>query len=146
MILLSNKAKRPWARRFVFIIKGGNFMQENLLSYQQLVSVIASADVNVAHCAALGLAIDLYIIDHGKLEDDDKVADILNTFTQTSEIVYHDSYQFGRSDTVDTVEQKLLNLFQALRRHNFCATEIFEDDEYIGFKDHFGAVIKARKV
>ena len=121
-------------------------MIENLLSYQQMTSAIESADVNVAHCAALGLAIDLYIIDHGKLEVDDKVVDILNTFTQTSEIVYHDSYQFGKIDTVDTVEQKLLNLFQALRRHNFSAIEIIEDDEYIGFQDRFGVVLKARKV
>ena len=119
---------------------------ENLLSYQQMTSAIESVDVNVAHCAALGFAIDLYIIDHGKLEVDDKVVDILNTFTQTSKIVYHDSYQFGRADTVDTVEQKLLRLFQSLRRHYFCATEIFEDDEYIGFKDRFGIVLKARKV
>ena len=111
-----------------------------------MTSAIESADVNVAHCAALGLAIDLYIIDHGKLEVDDKVVDILNTFTQTSEIVYHDSYQFGKIDTVDTVEQKLLNLFQALRRHNFSAIEIIEDDEYIGFQDRFGVVLKARKV
>lgn len=121
-------------------------MIENLLSYQQMTSAIGSADVNVAHCAALGLAIDLYIIDHGKLEDDDKVADILNTFTQTSEIVYHDSYQFGRIDTVDTVEQKLLCLFQDLRRNSFRATKIIEDDEYIGFQDRFGSVLKARKV
>ena len=130
-------------------------MIENLLSYQQMTSAIESADVNVAHCAALGFAIDLYIIDHGKLEVDNKVIDILNIFTQTGEIVYHDSYQFGvyhdsyqfgRADTVDTVEQKLLQLFQALRRHNFCATEFFEDDEYIGFQERFGAVLKARKV
>lgn len=121
-------------------------MNKNLLSYQQLISSIESDDTNVAHCAALGFAIDLYIIDHGKLEVDDKVIDILNVFTQTSEIVYHDSYQFGKTDTVDTVEQKLLNLFQALRRHNFCATEIFEDDKYIGFQERFGTVLKARKV
>lgn len=121
-------------------------MIENLLSYQQMTSTIESADVNVAHCAALGFAIDLYIIDHGKLEVDDKLISILNTFTQTSKIEYHDSYVFGKTDTVDTVEQKLLNLFQALRRHNFCATEIFEDDEYIGFQDRFGVVLKARKV
>lgn len=119
---------------------------EKLLSYQQMTSAIKSADVNVAHCAALGFAIDLYIIDHGKLEVDDKVIDILNVFTQTSEIVYHDSYQFDRADTVDTVEQKLLNLFQALRRHNFCATTFFEDDEYIGFQERFDSVLKARKV
>lgn len=121
-------------------------MNKNLLSYQQLISSIESDDVNVAHCASLGLAIDLYIIDHGKLEVDNKVIDILNVFTQTSEIVYHDSYWFGRSDTVDDVEQKLLRLFQALRRNSFRAAEIFEDDEYIGFKDRFSVVLKARKV
>ena len=121
-------------------------MNKNLLSYQQLISSIESDDVNVAHCAALGFAIDLYIIDHGKLEVDNKLVSILNVFTQTSEIVYHDSYQFGRADTVDTVEQKLLNLYQALRRHNFCATTFFEDDEYIGFQERFGSVLKARKV
>lgn len=120
-------------------------MIEKLLSYQQMTSAIESADVNVAHCAALGLAIDLYIIDHGKLKSDNTV-DILDVFTQTSEIVYRESYLFAQDDTVDTVEQKLLNLFQALRRNNFCATEIFEDDEYIGFEDRFGAVLKARKV
>lgn len=121
---------------------------EKLLSYQQMTSAIAMTDVNVAHCAATGLAIDLYILDNCKFEaeDIDRVIDILNVFTQTSEIVYHDSYQFGISDTVDTVEQKLLRLFQALRRHNFCATEFFEDDEYIGFQERFGSVLKARKV
>jgi hypothetical protein len=120
---------------------------ENLLSYQQLVSAIASADINVAHCAATGLAVDLYILDNCKFEVDDRVIDVLNIFTQTSEIVFRDfSYVFAQDDVVDSVEQKLLRLFQALRRHNFCATEIIEDDEYIGFQDRFGSVLKARKV
>lgn len=120
---------------------------EKLLSYQQLMSAIEMADINVAHCAATGFAVDLYILDNCKLEVEDRVIDILDVFTQTSEIMFnHDSYQFRRSDTVDVVEQKLLRLFQALRRNNFCATEIFEDDEYIGFQDRFGVVLKARKV
>jgi len=119
---------------------------KNLLSYQQMTSSIESADINVAHCVALGFSIDLYIIDHGKLKDDN-IVDILDIFTQTSEIVFnHEAYQFGMSDTVDIVEKKLLDLFQALRRNNFCATEILEDDEYIGFKGRFGVVLKARKV
>lgn len=118
-----------------------------LLSYLQLMSAVATVDINVAHCAAVGLAIDLYIIDHGKIDDKDKVVDILNVFTKTSEIMFnHDSYRFEMSDTVDVVEKKLLDLFQALRRNNFCATEVFEDDEYIGFRDRFGVVLKARKV
>ena len=122
-------------------------MNKNLLSYQQLMSAIESADVNVAHCAAVGLAIDLYIIDHGKIDDKDKATSILNVFTQTSRIVFnHEAYQFGRIDTVDIVEQKLLDLFQALRRNRFSANEFFEDDEYIGFQDRFGVVLKARKV
>ena len=122
-------------------------MQENLLSYQQLVSAIASADINVAHCAATGLAVDLYILDNCKFEVDDRVIDVLNVFTQTSEIVFNrDSYLFAQEDVVDTVERKLLRLFQDLRRNSFRATEIIEDDEYIGFQDRFGVVLKARKV
>lgn len=119
-----------------------------LLSYQQMMSAIASTDTNVAHCAATGLAVDLYILDNCEFEvEDDRVIDVLNVFTQTSEIVFnHDSYLFEIQDVVDTVERKLLRLFQALRKNSFRATAIFEDDEYIGFRDRFGVVLKARKV
>lgn len=118
-----------------------------LLSYHQLMSAVATADINVAHCAAVGLAIDLYVIDHGEIDDKDKAVDILNVFTQTNKIVFnHEAYQFGVIDTVDTVEQKLLDLFQQLRRNGFRAVEFFEDDKYIGFQDRFGVVLKARKV
>ena len=121
---------------------------ENLLSYKQLMTVITS-DINMAHCVAVGYAIDLYIIDHGEFEEIDKVKviDILNVFTQTSEIIFkHDSYLFEEDDVVDVVEKKLLRLFKALRKNRFRAIGIFEDDNYIGFKDHFGVVLKARKV
>lgn len=124
-------------------------MTEELLSYMQLMSAVSTVDINVAHCAAVGLAIDLYVIDHGEIDDKDKdkAVSILNVFTQTSEIVFNrEAYQFGRIDTVDTVEQKLLDLFQQLRRNGFRAVEFFEDDEYIGFQDRFGVVLKARKV
>lgn len=119
----------------------------NLLSFHQLMSAVSTVDINVAHCAAVGLAIDLYVIDHGEIDDKDKAFNILNTFTQTDKIVFnHEAYHFGRIDTVDTVEQKLLDLFQQLRRNGFRATEFFEDDDYIGFQDRFGVVLKARKV
>ncbi len=109
-------------------------------------SAIAMTDINVAHCAALGLAIDLFIMDYGELEVKDAV-DILNVFTQTNEIVFNnDSYLFEQDNTVDVVEKKLLRLFQELRRTNFFATEILEDDEYVGFQNRFGVVLKARKV
>lgn len=122
-------------------------MQENLLSYQQLMSAIASADINVAHCAATGLAVDLYILDNCKFEVDDMVIDFLNVFTQTSEIVFNrDSYLFAQEDVVDTVEMKLLRLFQALRRNRFSAIELFEDEEFIGFRGRFDMILKARKV
>jgi hypothetical protein len=111
-------------------------------------SAIASTDTNVAHCSATGLAVDLYILDNCEFEvEDDRMIDVLNVFTQTSEIVFnHDSYLFEIQDVVDTVERKLLRLFQALRKNSFHATAIFEDDEYIGFRDRFGVVLKARKV
>jgi hypothetical protein len=120
---------------------------ENLLSYQQLVSAIASADINVAHCAATGLAVDLYILDNCKFEVDDRVIDVLNIFTQTSEIVFRDfSYVFAQDDVVDSVEQKLLRLFQALRRNRFSAIELFENEEFIGFRGRFDMILKARKI
>ena len=118
----------------------------NLLSYQQMTSAIAIADVNVAHCAAVGLAVDLYILDNCKFEVDDRVIDVLNIFTKTNEIMFRDySYTF-QEDVVDTVEMKLLRLFQALRRNRFSAIEFFEDEEFIGFRGRFDMILKARKV
>lgn len=120
---------------------------EKLLSYQQMMSAIEMVDINVAHCAATGLAVDLYILDNCKLEVEDRVIDILNVFTQTSEIMFREySYVFAQEDVVDTVEQKLLNLFQALRKNSFYATEFFEDEEFIGFRGRFDMLLKARKV
>ena len=120
---------------------------EKLLSYQQMTSAIAMADVNVAHCAATGLAVDLYILDNCKFEVDDRVIDALNIFTQTSEIVFRESsYVFAQDDVVDSVEQKLLRLFQALRRNRFSAIELFENEEFIGFRGRFDMILKARKV
>lgn len=120
---------------------------EKLLSYQQMTSAIAMADVNVAHCAATGLAVDLYILDNCKFEVNDRVIDALNIFTQTSEIVFRESsYVFAQDDVVDSVEQKLLRLFQALRRNRFSAIELFEDEEFIGFRGRFDMILKARKV
>lgn len=117
-----------------------------LLSYQQMMSAIASTDTNVAHCAATGLAVDLYILDNCKFEVDDRVIDVLNIFTKTNEIMFRDySYTF-QEDVVDTVEMKLLRLFQALRRNRFSAIEFFEDEEFIGFRGRFDMLLKARKV
>jgi hypothetical protein len=112
-------------------------------------SAIEMADINVAHCAATGLAVDLYILDNCKFEVEDigKVIDVLNVFTQTNEIVFnHDSYLFEIQDVVDTVEMKLLRLFQALRKDHFSAIELFEDEEFIGFRGRFDMILKARKV
>lgn len=124
---------------------------EKLLSYQQLMWAISLSDVNVAHCASTGLAVDLYIIDNCEFEEDvdkERVIDVLNIFTQTSKIVFNNiySYSFADDDIVDITEQKLLHLFQLLRNNRFRATGIFEDDEYIGFQGRFGRVLKARKV
>ena len=119
---------------------------DELLSYRQLMSATV-LDINVAHCAATGLAVDLYILDHCEfeIEDINRVIDVLNVFTQTSEIVFnHDSYWF-ESQGVDAIEMKLLRLFQALREDHFCANEFFEDEEFIGFRDN-DALLKARKV
>ena len=121
-------------------------MNKNLLSYQQLMSAIESADTNVAHCAATGLAVDLYILDNCEFEVDDRAIDVLNIFTQTSEIVFNnDSYCFAE-DVVDIVERKLLRLFQELRRNRFRAIELLEDEEFIGFRGRFGMLLKARKI
>ena len=73
--------------------------------------------------------------------------DALNIFTQTSEIVFRESsYVFAQDDVVDSVEQKLLRLFQALRRNRFSAIELFENEEFIGFRGRFDMIPKARKV
>ncbi len=120
---------------------------ENLLSYQQMMSAIAIADINVAHCAATGLAVDLYILDNCEFEvKDNRVIDALNIFTQTNEIVFNNNSYLFEGDVVDTVERKLLRLFQELRKNRFRAIEFFEDEEFIVFRGRFDMLLKARKV